>query len=108
MLQRGDVGSEPAAADAWVAVAFARRVPLGSVGDVLRTGGYGYQVWTESVEPEAFVMWGYGGQFVWVVPDESLVVVAASHWGGIGYPRAGAQADALGRLIRERVVAALR
>jgi CubicO group peptidase (beta-lactamase class C family) len=84
-------------------------VPIGPLGDVLRDGGYGYQVWTESQGTPAYVMWGFGGQFVWVVPDKNLVVVAASNWrGGIGYDGSARQADALGRLIREEIVSAAR
>ncbi len=94
VLQRGNAGGRRVVSEAWIDEAFARRVALGSVAEVLGSGGYGYQVWTESAELEAFVMWGFGGQFVWVVPEESMVVVGASHWSGIGYPRARDQADA--------------
>ncbi len=108
VLQEGWSGSTEVVPASWMEQAFARRVELGPVGDVLRDGGYGYQVWTESGSPPALVMWGFGGQFVWVVPSRELVVVGAHHWLGADFDRSARQANALGALIREKVVAAAR
>ena len=52
-------------------------------------------------------MWGYGGQFVWVVPDRQLVVVAQTHWRGTG-DFEGEQADAVADLIVRPVIEAAR
>lgn len=108
VLQAGWSGDVPVVSAEWIARGFARRVPLGPIGEVLADGGYGYQVWVDGSPPQAFVMWGYGGQFVWVVPSRNLVVVGAHHWAGIGYDGSARQANALGALIRERVVTAAR
>ncbi len=46
--------------------------------------GYGYQWWTgsydiDSISYEAYVAWGYGGQWIIVVPDFDIVIAANSH-----------------------------
>lgn len=52
-------------------------------------------------------MWGYGGQFVWVVPDRQLVVVSQVHWRGIR-DYAFEQAARVADLIVRPIIAATR
>ena len=54
---------------------------LGSFGPVRRVG-YGYLWWLD-VERQAYFAWGYGGQFIYVVPDLEMVVVATTLWQGV-------------------------
>ena len=45
---------------------------------------YGYLWWVHEGQQEtAFLAWGYGGQYIYVVPDLSLVVVATTNWRGV-------------------------
>ncbi len=44
---------------------------------------YGFLWWTSAEAPEAFFAWGYGGQFVYVVPSKQLVVVTTTEWRGL-------------------------
>jgi len=47
----------------------------------LRGISYGYLWWTVPNAPEPFYFaWGYGGQYVVVVPTLQLVVVATNDW----------------------------
>lgn len=86
LLQRGRSGVVQVVSADWVDAQTSTRVALGAVAGVLADAGYGYQTWTDGsgggAGVRAFVMWGFGGQFVWVVPDRQLVVVAAAHWRG--------------------------
>jgi CubicO group peptidase (beta-lactamase class C family) len=86
LLQGGRSGSDQIVSAGWVDAQTLTQVPLGGIAGVLTDGGYGYQTWTDGsgggAGVRAFVMWGFGGQFVWVVPDRQLVVVAAAHWRG--------------------------
>ena len=88
LLQGGRSGAEQIVSRTWVDVQTSRLVPLQDIGAVLRDAAYGYQTWHDADGGgdgvQAFVLWGYGGQFVWVVPDRQLVVVAATHWRGTG------------------------
>jgi CubicO group peptidase (beta-lactamase class C family) len=75
---------------------------------VLRPYGYGYLWWvTPTPKGEAFFAWGYGGQFVFVVPAQELVAVVTTEWHG-----AGSQAEQLAMngldLIINRVLPAIR
>ncbi len=45
---------------------------------------YGFLWWTNGdVRGDAFLAWGYGGQFLYVVPSLNLVVVATTEWRGV-------------------------
>lgn len=111
LLQGGRSGSRQIVSRAWVEAQIGRLVSVGDIGYVLRDAGYGYQTWSDrrggGDDVSAFVMWGYGGQFVWVVPDRQLVVVAQTHWRGTG-DHDGVQADAVADLIVHRVIEAAR
>ena len=109
LLQGGRSGSRQIVSRAWVETQIGQLVALGDLGYVLRDAGYGYQTWSDRQGGgdgvSAFVMWGYGGQFVWVVPDRQLVVVAQTHWRGTG-DHDRRQADAVADLIVHRVIEA--
>ncbi|WP_419162955.1 serine hydrolase domain-containing protein [Candidatus Palauibacter sp.] len=111
LLQGGRSGSRQIVSRAWVEAQIGRLVALGDIGYVLRDAGYGYQTWSDRQgggdDVSAFTMWGYGGQFVWVVPDRQLVVVAQTHWRGTG-DFDGRQADAVADLVVRRVIEAAR
>lgn len=80
LLQGGVSGSTRLVPEAWIDAQTGLRVELGSLG--IFQGGYGYQTWVDRTHG-AFVLWGYGGQFVWCVPDENLVIVTAAHFQGV-------------------------
>jgi len=76
----------------------ARRIlPAGWVGTATRPGfswrsaygpldryTYGHLWWVSESQPEpAYLAWGFGGQFVYVVPSLNLVVVATTDWVGL-------------------------
>jgi len=53
---------------------------------------YGYLWWVGQEDGhDLYFANGYGGQFIVVVPDLNLVVVASSSWSGMGWDAAGAQ-----------------
>jgi CubicO group peptidase (beta-lactamase class C family) len=79
-LQHGWSGNASVVPEAWVDSVtrpqFAWRTAVGP----LRQVTYGMLWWVSDASPEAFFAWGYGGQFVYVVPSSDLVVVATTDW----------------------------
>ncbi len=106
ILQDGRSGDRQVVSAAWVDAVTTRQFEFGGpVNGVLEQGAYGYQLWLDR-DPEQWIAWGYGGQFIWMVPSERLVVVTASHWVGIGYDNAAVQARTNAALIKRVVRAA--
>lgn len=104
LLQRGVSGSTRLVSEAWVEAQTGLRVPLGNLG--IFQGGYGYQTWVDQTHG-AFVLWGYGGQFVWCVPEKRLVVVTAAHFQGVD-DYAAQQASGIAMRVVAPAIAAAR
>jgi CubicO group peptidase (beta-lactamase class C family) len=63
--------------------------------------------WVSDAAPAAYFAWGYGGQFVYVVPSRDLVVVATTEWRGITETTpVGLAEDVLGVIVDDVVAAA--
>ena len=107
-LQDG-VSGDRALVDAdWFDAATTPHYTWRSNGSVLASGSYGYLWWTETGRArDAFLAWGYGGQFIYVVPEIDMVVVATTDWRGVG-SGSGPLADDVMRVIVEQVVPAAR
>ncbi|MEP1033345.1 serine hydrolase [Ekhidna sp.] len=41
---------------------------------------YGYLWWIVEAPVKAFMAWGYGGQFIVVIPEKNMVIVATTDW----------------------------
>jgi CubicO group peptidase (beta-lactamase class C family) len=70
---------------------------------------YGYLWWIDS-DPsfKRFVAWGFGGQFIYCVPDAGLVVVATTDASEISYDNRMSAEIATVTLIRDEIVGAIR
>jgi CubicO group peptidase (beta-lactamase class C family) len=81
-LQEGWSGERGIIPPAWIEQATTGRwSDLGSTGPI-RTLSYGY-LWWRDLDHDAYFAWGYGGQFLYVVPRHRLVVVATTEWAGV-------------------------
>lgn len=71
---------------------------------------YGYLWWTADGPPaHAGFAWGYGGQFVYVVPELDLVAVATTQWQGLSQGmQSAAVADSTWSVIVNGVLPAVR
>ena len=86
-LQRGSSGGRRIMPADWVDISSDEGagwpIGAGSLDGISSLGGtsYGYLWWVAPGAPEPlYFAWGYGGQFVVVVPDLRLVVVATNDW----------------------------
>ena len=85
MLQDGVSGTNRILPEGWVAAATTPSFTWRSTYGPLSALSYGRLWWTDDHAPTAaFMAWGFGGQFVYVVPDMDLVVVATTEWQGVG------------------------
>jgi len=109
-LQRGRSGDRQVVPAEWVDRATAPYFSWRSSFGAQRQITYGYLWWvTDASTGEAFFAWGYGGQFIYVVPAEDLVVVATTDWRGVsGDVGANALEAAVLEIILTGVLAAVR
>lgn len=81
-LQAGVSGSHRVLPEGWVERATRSQVPwAGDTFGPLRDVTFGYLWWLDDAPARpAFLAWGFGGQFVYVVPDLALVAVTTTSW----------------------------
>ncbi|HWW95369.1 MAG TPA: serine hydrolase [Vicinamibacteria bacterium] len=81
MVQQGRSGSQQVVPAGWVLAATAPQFPWRDTDGAQRSVTYGYLWWVaDPPSAPAFFAWGYGGQFVYVVPSLDLVVVTTTEW----------------------------
>lgn len=84
MLQQGRSGTLQVVPSDWVGSMTTPRFPWRDRYGPQVGVTYGYLWWVADAAPEpAFFGWGYGGQFVYVVPARQLVVVTTTEWRGL-------------------------
>jgi CubicO group peptidase (beta-lactamase class C family) len=79
LLQGGRSGDRRVVSKGWVDLATAPAYDWSSRAGPIQDVTYGHLWWIDR-ERGAFFAWGYGGQFVYVVPSRALVVVATTEW----------------------------
>ncbi len=85
VLQRGVSGSMRIVSEAWIDEATRPKFSWRNDYGTQRSTTYGHLWWVaDSPAVPAVFAWGYGGQFVYVVPSRDLVVVTTTDWTGIG------------------------
>jgi len=101
MLQDGSSGTQRVLPAGWVTELSEPAHTWRNTYGPLNALSYGGLWWTEDGggNHEAFFAWGFGGQFIYVVPELDIVVVTTTQWrGGAGI------ADALARDVLDLVV----
>jgi CubicO group peptidase (beta-lactamase class C family) len=102
LLQEGRSGERNIVPAAWVRAMtsprFNWRDEVGPQSGV----SYGYLCWVADGTPRpAYFAWGYGGQFIYVIPSLDLVVVTTTEWHGIASEE---ESDALGMSVLDVIV----
>ncbi len=109
-LQEGRSGGRQILPPGWAELSTVERFGWRFGDGSLQGVTYGMLWWVVPSAPEPFFFaWGYGGQYVVVVPELELVVVATSNWRGV---RSDGGADRYERatmtVILEDIIAAFR
>lgn len=109
-LQRGFSGETRILSDAWITQSTQAQFPWRTTAGPVDGVSYGFLWWVATGEPEpAFFAWGYGGQFIYVVPELELVVVATTEWQGVSQDGGPAQYErAALDVIADQLVPAFR
>jgi CubicO group peptidase (beta-lactamase class C family) len=110
-LQDGWSGGRRILSEGWIQEATRPKFEWRSAFGPLTELAYGYLWWTEEGQADyMYLAWGYGGQFVVVVPGKDLVVVTTTRWQSVSQEQGGANALEVQVLdiIMEEVVAAAR
>jgi CubicO group peptidase (beta-lactamase class C family) len=79
-LQGGRSGSRSVVPESWVDETTRAQFSWRDDYGAQRRVSYGMLWWVSDADPPCFFAWGYGGQFVYVVPRLDLVVVATTEW----------------------------
>jgi CubicO group peptidase (beta-lactamase class C family) len=105
-LQRGRSADRSVVPESWVdettRPGFTWRETYGAQREVT----YGMLWWVSDAAPASFFAWGYGGQFIYVVPSLDLVVVTTTEWRGLAGSEPLTLAESLLGVIVENVVPA--
>ena len=81
MLQKGQSGSRQVVAASWIASVTTPQFTWRDTDGAQASVTYGYLWWVaDPPSAHAFFAWGYGGQFVYVVPALDLVIIATTEW----------------------------
>ena len=78
-LQNGISGDEQVVPESWIEAVSTPKFTWRASTLGLPSYSYGYLWWTEDFP--MYFAWGYGGQFIFVVPDLDMVVVTTTNWG---------------------------
>lgn len=107
VLQRGWSGERSVVPEAWIASATTPAFPWRVTDGAQQSVTYGGLFWVSDATPPAAFAWGYGGQFVYVVPSLDLVVVTTTEWRSLYETTPLALAEAgLGVIVEEILPAA--
>ncbi len=82
-LQNGISGNTKILSADWVRESTQPQFSWRSTFGALQNFTYAYLWWVEQASQTAFFGWGWGGQFLYVVPDLDLVVVTTTNWRGV-------------------------
>jgi CubicO group peptidase (beta-lactamase class C family) len=104
VLQQGVSGRTSIVSSAWIRRSTSSQIATGDGLPGIGRLDYGDLWWVGTVNNHgAIVAWGYGGQFIWVVPDLDLVIVTTAAWQGLG-PLASIDAHAIAGWITTRII----
>jgi CubicO group peptidase (beta-lactamase class C family) len=84
VLQGGRSANQQVVPETWIVTMTTPQFPWRDTYGAQLGTTYGYLWWlAESPATVAWFAWGYGGQFIYVVPSLDLVVVTTTEWRGI-------------------------
>lgn len=106
-VQQGRSGDAAVVPAAWAQAALQPQQELDASNGILEHIDYGYLWWLDAhPRGRAFLAWGYGGQFIYGIPELDLVIVSTARWSVSG-GTAGTQERAIQSLIVNHILPAV-
>jgi CubicO group peptidase (beta-lactamase class C family) len=102
ILNRGRYEGKQIVPESWINTMTTSKISTNN--DVLYGPEYGYQIWLGSASGHRYYMaMGWGGQFIFVIPDYKLVVTATCWTSDLTYQQAGEHWTSIIRIIVEKI-----
>ena len=106
ILNRGKFQGNQIVPEKWIDTMTTTKISTNN--DVLYGPEYGYQIWLGNASGHRYYMaMGWGGQFIFIVPDQDLVVTATCWTSDITYQQAGEHWTRLIKIIVEKIFPAV-
>ena len=105
-LQRGWSAERSLVPEGWVDETTRPRFTWRNDYGPQKSTTYGMLWWVSDASPAAYFAWGYGGQFVYVVPVRDLTVVATTNWRSLTETTPSALAQEVLGVIQDVLAAA--
>lgn len=106
ILNKGQYNGEQVIPETWINIMTETKIFTDN--DVPFGPEYGYQIWIGSSQGHKHIFaMGWGGQFIFIVPDQDLVVTATCWTSGLDFPQAGQHWSSIINIIVERIFPAV-
>jgi len=106
ILNKGKYNDQQVVPESWINTMTTTKITTNN--DVLYGSEYGYQIWLGYEGGHSYYMaMGWGGQFIFVVPDQQLVVTATCWTSDLTWQQAGEHWTSIIRIIVEKIFPAV-
>lgn len=106
ILNKGKYNGNQIVPESWINTMTTTKISTND--DVLYGPEYGYQIWLGNASGHRYYMaMGWGGQFIFIVPDQKLVVTATCWTSNITYQQAGEHWTSIIKIIVEKICPAI-
>ena len=106
ILNQGLYNSKQIVPESWINIMTTAKISTNN--NVLYGPDYGYQIWLGSEGSHRYYMaMGWGGQFIFIVPDQQLVVTATCWTTGLDWEQAGQHWTSIIKIIVEKIFPAV-
>jgi CubicO group peptidase (beta-lactamase class C family) len=106
ILNKGKYNSMQIVPESWITAMTSPKISTNN--DVLYGPEYGYQIWLgNSGGKKYFMAMGWGGQFIFILPDHNTVITATCWTSDLSYEEAGEHWTRIIRIIVEKIFPAI-
>jgi CubicO group peptidase (beta-lactamase class C family) len=106
ILNKGKYNGKQIVPESWITTMTSSKISTNN--DVLYGPEYGYQIWLgNSGGKKYFMAMGWGGQFIFILPDHNSVITATCWTSDLSYEEAGEHWTKIIRIIVEKIFPAI-